>query len=223
MATQILQADVDGPNTAWGYAGSTNIAVVMGTDDATDEIDRIHRASDNSSRHEWYMDALSPAAISVDSVDSRFYVRSNQTGETIRAYIHDGSNQSDIRNADPGGSIGNYTAWNDTGISHPTSSFSPGDFPGGGSGIYQGVQSSSNLSGTVFCTYAHLSVDFTPGGGGFAFLISSFIPPLLGVASHAVLNREIARFFAMAKLRPSYREEFEAVKRELLVRPAYAF
>lgn len=233
MAQRILKAAVDGPDTGWNYENSTDIAVVMDkAGGVNDETDRINVASQsgNLPRHDWYVDKLLEAE-SIEQVDSEFYVRNNLAGETIAAFCHDGTNESVIRDADPGGSASNYTQWSDTDISHPTNaSWAPTDFPGGSAGVYFGVYSSANLAGAVFCTAFELSLDVTPPDDSFALFVAMWLPPLLGVASHGVTLGELAGFFRAARRRPNRplevfpnrRRELEAIAHGLLVRPRFA-
>ena len=227
MAVQILQADVDGPNTDLTYDGSTDIAVVMGTEDDSDETDRLRGASlaGDEPDHDWYLDALNGGAQSVDQVDTRFFVRSNG-GDRVASYLHDGVTRLLINDsAIDTGSVGSYTHVDDSNVDHPTlgpGGWAPGDFPGGGAGTYQGVYSSTNAGGSIFATYAHVQVTFTLGGGGFALWVSGLIPPLIGLASHGLLRKEIAAMCRMMKVRPTYAQEFERIRSELLRRPRFA-
>ena len=223
MASINLKADVDGPNTGYTYQGSTDIAVVLGTDDNTDETDRIDVASGagNTPAHDWYVDPLVGAA-SVEQVDTTFYVRESG-GESQQGYVDDGSNLSVIFTNTGGGSVGNYVDETDVGISHPTNpGWAPADFPGGGAGVAFGVRSSTNLGGTVFCTYFNCVVTFTPVAGYQAYMVSSWIPPLIGLASHALMKSEIVQILRNLKTCPSSDEEFARIIEGFQVRPRFA-
>jgi hypothetical protein len=60
--------------------------------------------------------------------------------------------------------------------------------------------------------------------GGFVWLLANCLPPLLAAYGemHALSFRDIAAMFVGHKTRPHYREDFEAIRRGLLVRPRFA-
>ncbi len=224
MSTIDLFADVDGPNTGYSYQGSTDIAVVMGTDDDTDETDRIDAPSGvgNLPRHDWRIDPLLGAA-SVEQVDTSFYVRESGAAESQQGLADDGSSLSIIFTSTSEGSAGNYVHRDDTDISHPTNpNWAPLDFPGGGSGIIFGVRSSTDSGGTVFCTFFKCTVTFTPTVGTQAYMVSQWLLPLIGAASHGLLKSEIVQILRNLKIRPSNDEEFARIIEGFHVRPRFA-
>lgn len=70
-------------------------------------------------------------------------------------------------------------------------------------------------------TQHYVVVTHVPPAGGYFYLLNQWIPPLLTAASHAVTFKEIAMFFRRFKCRPSNRDEYEQIQKNLLRRPVY--
>jgi len=64
-------------------------------------------------------------------------------------------------------------------------------------------------------------VDFELHAGGFALWLSSLLPPIMAVASHAVSAKEIAQILSYRSNRPSNSEDFARIAEALRVRPIY--
>lgn len=60
------------------------------------------------------------------------------------------------------------------------------------------------------------------GGSCFVCDVGAWIPPLLGLGAN-LLYREIATLFRSFQIRPSNREDFEAIKNALAIRPRFCF
>ncbi len=69
----------------------------------------------------------------------------------------------------------------------------------------------------------HLDVTYVFAGGGFAYLIGQWLPPLLAVASHGLLKREVASVLSRLRIRPCHKEDFARIFEALRRRPAYGF
>jgi len=65
------------------------------------------------------------------------------------------------------------------------------------------------------------NVNFSLTPGAFLVMMSCWIPPLMAVASHGLIYRDITQFFRRFKSRPSNRQEYEAILRELFIRPVF--
>lgn len=72
---------------------------------------------------------------------------------------------------------------------------------------------------------AHIDIEYVPPSGGFAFLLVSWIPPLLAVASHGLLFREIAQILWSDKYRthPCFREDYMRIMEAFRRRPVYGY
>lgn len=102
--------------------------------------------------------------------------------------------------------------------------------PGGGTWIPSDVTSSRTAlkSGPtivtgVTVTTVQLNVDWIAAGGGFMYLIGQWLPPLLAVASHGLLKREVVFLLSGLLTRPSNKEDFARIFEAFRRKPAYGF
>lgn len=104
-------------------------------------------------------------------------------------------------------------------------SWLPADFgPTSGVCIEQMVQMNAAGAGdgtrvTTMCTNA----TWTYASTGTGFLIASWLPPLLAVASHALMKSEIVKILQGLKTRPSDKRDFTQILEAFRVRPKYFF
>jgi hypothetical protein len=83
---------------------------------------------------------------------------------------------------------------------------------------------SGNTGGlTTYITAANALLSYYPATGGFAYLIAQWLPPILAVASHGLLKREIMRILSRQKHLPIHDEDFARIQEALQRRPAYGF
>lgn len=74
-------------------------------------------------------------------------------------------------------------------------------------------------------TYGKFTVTYTPApeGGGFLITLSKWVGPVIAVASHGLLLREIDHLLRRANPRPTTREELLLVRDKAIVRPKFCF
>jgi len=63
----------------------------------------------------------------------------------------------------------------------------------------------------------------TDDGEQFLMFLTSWLPPLLAVASHGLSDREIAWILRKMKVRPSDKWEFQKILRAFILRPRFMF
>jgi len=73
-------------------------------------------------------------------------------------------------------------------------------------------------------TSMYLTVVYqTDDGEQFLMFLTSWLPPLIAVASHGLGDREIAWILRKMKVRPSDKWEFQKIKRAFILRPRFVF
>ncbi len=76
---------------------------------------------------------------------------------------------------------------------------------------------------TKSCSAINVRVTWEEEVGGFALFVSSWLPPLLAVASHGLLIREIVSILARLSTRPSSERELRKLREAFEVRPRFCF
>ena len=168
------------------------------------------------------MDALPANTATVNQVDMISRAKQNQAGETYQAvcFDFDASHETAGADADPGAGYGNRT---DSDIAEPNAgSWLPEHFQVDASPSVQvAVRKTNAGGGSVQCTSLYFNVDYTLDEGAFPYLLSQWLPPLLAVASHGLLAREVVTILGSLKNRPSSKEEFARILEAFCRRPVF--
>lgn len=114
------------------------------------------------------------------------------------------------------------TSWLDYAVDFPTA-------PGGGPWSLSIVNSTEvgvlwgGGVATIRVSEIKVRVHFSLAVGGFALFVSQWLPPLIAVASHALMKREIAEILSSLRVRPSSDFEFRKLLEAFGRRPAFVF
>lgn len=100
-------------------------------------------------------------------------------------------------------------------------SFQPSDFTDTANHWWGVKLSSAPAADKAVLSEMDMDVDYAAPAGAFSFLLNSWIPPLLAVASHGLLKREIAALLSNLKIRPSSQEDFVRILEAFKRRPVY--
>lgn len=79
------------------------------------------------------------------------------------------------------------------------------------------------ISGNVYCSRLYTIVTHCGKGGGLITFGFQWIPPLIAVASHCLMKREIVKILCDLKTRPSNNEDFDYILNAFSVRPKFCF
>jgi hypothetical protein len=72
-------------------------------------------------------------------------------------------------------------------------------------------------------TFAWYEITYGPNPAGWSYLVSQWIPPLLAVASHGLLHREVVSILKNLRSRPTESSEVRRLLEVFIRRPAYGF
>ena len=198
---------------AWTLGAGADKVVAVQTNDS----DTTYITSSTAAQRQAYTLQAKPAMAALNQVDTSS--RARKTGgvdEQYQNFIRLGGTDSDGSANSPTGSYALLTtsAWSRPG----GGSWAPVDLDTLEIGNRRGVAN----GGEIRVTEKYCTVDYTAPAGGFNWLLTCWLPPLVAVASHAITRREIAAALSCLKIRPSSDEEFARLLEAFLVRPAYA-
>ena len=212
--TELTNSSVDQDEFAVG-AGSKPSNVNKPDDDITTYI-----WTAGANFEDRYVHASLPVSgLLVQSVnlDSRGNRRGGSSGSKLLPRVHLGGNYTDGAEHSMTGA---WEGFSDDGLAKP----------GGGSWSVADVNNSLTcvkniLSGAtgIQVSTIQMNVDWAFLGGGFAYLIGQWLPPLLAVASHGLLRREVISILSRLRTRPSNKEDFACIFEAFRRRPVYGF
>jgi hypothetical protein len=210
MPLTTIEANAEGERTAYILGAGANkvVAVNYPHDDA---VTFIERGSANGTQT--YKTASLPSGAAVlQKVDSIMKGMRYSANASQRCYqeFNGGASQDCGVDHDPGVT---WTAQWHGDINRPGGgAWQVADIGNGANCLRLGVKATCDATGGVRCTSLWFDVHWLYGAGGFALHVASWLPPLLAVASHAVSQAELVRFF-----HPRGKAGFEAFQ----VRPVY--
>lgn len=220
MATTTLTGNAVGFASGWTVGAGTRPSLINSDDGDTSYVAANGGTGVPVAEH-YGLTALSGRPALISRVEQ--FTKVARAGGTNQIYSAFLSTPGGTRNIAQSASVvsGTYTLHN---FLHTFSK------PGGGTwgvgdfvtvGQYEMAAEASDNAGASFVkwTYGYVEVDWSPEGGGFAFLVAQWLLPLLGLASHGVSFEEITRALRSLRTRPCFREEFEMVQAALLRRP----
>ncbi len=73
------------------------------------------------------------------------------------------------------------------------------------------------------CSAVHWAVNYINAAGSFVHLLSQWLPPILAMASHGLLKREVSQILSSLKVQPSLPEDFARIFEALRRRPVYGY
>ncbi len=216
MGIAVLQPDGIGNHDQWTLGGGvTKWQNVKLPDD--DNTTRIVESNVNN-RQSFTIDDL-PTASAVNSVEVK--MRADKTGaadNVVNMFTRLGGTNLDYGNHTVSTSWTDYT---NSGVGRPGGgSWAPADFPPVGA-LELGVRLQSSAGDSARVTTLYMNVSFEPPSGGFIWLLAQWLPPLLSVASHGLMKREITEILQNLRVQPSSPEEFARIFEAFQRRPAW--
>jgi hypothetical protein len=170
------------------------------------------------SRRVWRMTQIAGAA-TIDTIDGDARGIDNTAPHTLRFSFHNGS--SDV---DDSSTFQYGTGWADRASSQNfQGSITPSLYNSGEFGLKRDAGADPNAAST---SQFDMDVSYTLPAGGYAMLVGCWLPPLMSLASHALLFREV-REILTPKIKtpgwiyPCYDYEIKKLIEAFQVRPVY--
>lgn len=219
MTTSILNAANNGTSQQWTVGAGTRPGLIN-----SDDGDTTHVFSQNINNNELYECSLLPVPVGIIQRVQQYVkvARAGGGSHSIFLRMYDVTGASGTTEFQQTVSSGTYTEFSKDWIA---------DRPGGGvwgNLDFYTVKFQMALRGgqadpdRIKWSFGKVELDWTGRGGVSKWLIQCWIPPLIGFASHGVITRELVAFYQGFRHRPNMREEFEAIRTALLVRPSFA-
>lgn len=219
MPTTRLLPAAAGTDAAWSNGVGT-----VPTNVQTDDGDTTYRTQSSavSVADTFQVDAL-PAgeADTVTNVDAAAKARRSAGGTTrINVRWRNGGSGSDGATQIDSAS---YTLVTETAVARPGGgSWVPSDFDGGAGAECGYVTTNTGVGDTTRATWCYFDVTWTYfPSGGFVWLLSSWLPPLLAVASHGLTKLDVITILRSMKTRPSSDEDVRRLLEAFAVRPRF--
>lgn len=219
MATTTLTGNSTGFANAWQIGAGTRPSLITSDDGDTSYV-AANGATGAPVAEHYGLTALPGRPALISRVEQFAKVaRGGGTNQIYSAFLSDASGNRNIAQS-AGIGTGTYTLHSfDHSDSRPNGGvWGLGDFVAADQ-YEMALEASDNDTSFTKWTYGYVEVDWSPEGGGFAFLVAQWLLPLLGVASHAVSTMEIRQLLRALRTRPTSRDEFERIKAALLRRP----
>jgi hypothetical protein len=218
MPVATLDADGIGNYDAWllGAGADKVVAVNLPDDDNTSYVLR----SVVNDRQSYTIDDLPPTEyISDVSIYSRCRLTASGNEDFNHFFRLNGT---DLDYATKTETDTTYTDYSDLGVARPGGGpWGAKDFPPI-TQIELGIKKGAGGSTGVRCTTLYTNVTYTPPAGDFLWIVSTWIPPLMAVASHGLIRDEMVAALKHLRIRPASREDLSRLFEAFFRRPRFS-
>lgn len=183
----------------------------------------IKETSPGATKQSFVMDDMPAGTAQIDSHDLKIRVRDN-TGDADHCHFRSFTKIAgdEEASADHGESPNTYTTYLKVFANNPTA--------GTGWTVAQvnacelGLEVTSwDPAGSLYCTALWSMTVYQPESDGAPWLLMQWLPPILAVASHALMKSEIVQILSRLKIQPATDQDFAWIRAALQRRPSWHF